>query len=183
VPGNGICGRCRQHPPRYTHIHATFAYQPPVSDLIKQGKFHGDLSALSVLAELMAAELGQDNGPLPQVLVPVPLTPRRWRERGFNQAAELAVQIGRVLGIPTDLGLCHRVRHAVPQLALKGVAARRRNVRGAFSVRPVAKIPDDIAVVDDVFTTGATAAETTRALRRAGARHVRLWICARTMLD
>ena len=183
MPANGMCSHCRRHPPAYHGIQATFAYQPPASDLIKLGKFHGDLGALSVLGTLMAEKLGHDSGPLPRLLVPVPLTPQRWRERGFNQAAELALKIGRVLGIPTDLGLCSRVRHAVPQLALKGVAARRRNVRGAFAVKTSVRIPDDIALVDDVLTTGATAEAATRVLRRAGAKQVRLWVCARTMSD
>jgi ComF family protein len=113
------------------------------------------------------------------LLVPVPLHPRRLAERGFNQAALLAFDLGRRSGVP----VCERalVRRAdTPSQAGLSAAARRANVARAFAVRHLSKIAGRVVVlVDDVHTTGATARACARALRAAGAAEVRLVTVAR----
>jgi len=118
-------------------------------------------------------------GPPPASIVPVPLHPRRLRERGFNPAALLARSIAREWRLRFDATLLLRVRDTPSQTGLDR-RARRANVRGAFQVRPAAGAPRVIWLVDDVVTTGSTLVECARALRRVGAREVVAICIART---
>jgi ComF family protein len=112
------------------------------------------------------------------VLVPVPLHPRRQRERGFNQSELLAREIARRT-VPVAPGALVRRQDTRPQTGLSA-AARRANVKGAFAVRQRARVAGrPVVLVDDVFTTGATAQACARALREAGATDVRLLTMAR----
>jgi ComF family protein len=116
-------------------------------------------------------------GPRPDRIAPVPLHLARWRERGFNQATELARPLARRLGVPLDERLVAR-RRATPPLWRLGPADRRRLLAGAFEARrDLTGLR--IAVVDDVLTSGATADALARELRRAGAARVEIWAVAR----
>ena len=121
---------------------------------------------------------GLAEAPRPAALVPVPLHHRRLRQRGYDQALELARPLARALDLPLLAGHLQRHRATVPQSELDA-AARRRNVRGAFGVADGTALPRHVALVDDVMTTGATLAEAARALRRAGVSRVDLWVAAR----
>jgi ComF family protein len=115
------------------------------------------------------------------VLVPVPLHPRRLRERGFNQSALLAREIARRAGKSTCTDALRRCRDTVPQAGLTA-AARRRNVRDAIAVGGRASVAArTVVLVDDVLTTGATAIACARRLREAGAREVRVLTVARVV--
>jgi len=140
--------------------------------MIHAFKHQGDLAAGRLLADLLAERLAQSEiAPL----VPVPLDSERLRERGFNQAVEIA----RRLGAPVLHGCLQRVGKGPHQQGL-GAAARRRNVLGSFAVRrPPPAGP--VVVVDDVVTTGATVAALARLLRHAGAGPVRVCALARTL--
>ena len=107
-------------------------------------------------------------------LVPVPLHPRRRRERGFNQAELLAAALARGSGLALSPAVLVRRKDTAAQAGLSS-AARRRNVAGAFAVRQRTKVSGrTLVLVDDVTTTGATAAACVRALKQAGAVEVRL---------
>lgn len=113
------------------------------------------------------------------VLVPVPLHPRRQRERGFNQCALLAEALGRGAGRPVLADALVRLRDTASQAGLTA-AARRANVEGAFAVRRRGAVAGRVVVlVDDVVTTGATIGACARALRRAGVAEVRVACVAR----
>jgi ComF family protein len=115
------------------------------------------------------------------VVVPVPLHPRRLRERGFNQAALMARELARRTGRRCGEGALVRRRDTAPQAGLSA-AARRRNVASAFAVRRRALVADRVVtLVDDVFTTGATVYACAQVLREAGAREVRLLSAARVV--
>jgi ComF family protein len=115
------------------------------------------------------------------VLVPVPLHPRRLRERGFNQAALIARELGRRAGRPCAEGVLVRRKDTSPQTGLTA-AERRRNVAGAFAVRHRGQVAGHVVtLVDDVLTTGATARTCARTLRDSGAREVRLLSVARVV--
>lgn len=115
--------------------------------------------------------------PRPDVLVPVPLHHRRWRERGFNQARELAAAVHRVCGLELLDAACQRLRDTPPLWGLPP-PRRRRHLRGAFRVtRAVEGIR--VALIDDVLTTGATADALACALYSAGAARVEVWTVAR----
>jgi ComF family protein len=181
LPQPGTCGRCLQHPPPVARIITPFRYQPPLDALIKGFKFTGRLSSGRLLRELLLRALLHRPLDLPDLIVPVPLHPRRLGERGFNQATELARGLGRGLAVPVDRRVCRRVRATAVQSQLPS-DERRKNVRGAFEVvRPLAG--PRVAIVDDVITTGSTVFELARALRKAGATDVQVWALARAGHD
>lgn len=171
------CGRCQRRPPAFNATTALFHYRPPVDYLIRRLKFSHELGLGPLLAGLLAQHLNVRNTPLPDLLVPVPLHYARLRERGFNQATELARRLGRELGIRHDPRLCTRHRNTRPQ-SLLPVTARRLNLRNAFSITgtlPAAHV----AIIDDVMTSGHTSDELARTLKRAGAECVEVWVIAR----
>ncbi len=170
-----ICGACLKKPPAFDRTYPLWHYRPPVPGLIHALKFQGRLECARLLGEIMAEQLGTLLPP--DCLLPVPLHPARYRERGFNQALEIARPLTKQLGLPLTPRLCRRTRFTPPQYT-RDAQGRRKNLRGAFQA---SKAVDGcrIAVVDDVMTTGTTAHEVAAALKRAGASRVEVWILAR----
>jgi len=144
------------------------AYEGPAPALVASLKDGRRRGLAESLADVMAAELPVPAERAP--LVPVPLAPRRERDRGFNQSLLLARALGRRWGV-TVVDALVRVRDGPPQ---RGASAtdRARQVAGAFAAGPTGVVPRRAVLVDDVHTTGATLAACARALRRAGAREV-----------
>lgn len=174
-------------------LHAAFDYREPVSTALRALKFQGDWRAARVLGTLLALRRLDRAAPhaaeLPQCLVPIPLHPARLRERGFDQAALLARHIALWSAIPVRRWL-RRTRSTTPQTELDG-AARRLNVAGAFAATDAARSAlargdiRSIAILDDVVTTGSTAAAAIAALRAAAGAHgrsldVQCWAVAAT---
>lgn len=169
------CGDCLSRAPAYTRSFVPFTYAFPVDRLLLRFKFHGDLACGQALAELMhEAEPGIER---PQALLPVPLHASRLRQRGYDQALELAKALGAAYGLPVLDRVLHRQRQTAPQSELDA-ESRQRNLRGAFAVR-AAWLPPHLALVDDVMTTGTTLAEAAAVLLRAGAKRVDAWAVAR----
>lgn len=167
------CGQCLQAPPPLQLTWATFVYGTPIDGLIRRFKFHQDLAAGHLLAQLMAESLQASS--LPEAIVPVPLHASRLRQRGYDQALELARPLARQLHLP----LCHglqRVRITAAQSELDA-AARRRNLKKAFVAQR--DLPRHVALLDDVMTTGATLHAAANALRAKGVERVDAWVCAR----
>ena len=176
MPTPDLCGPCLRRPPPFESSIAAFDYRFPVDRLVQRFKFSGDLAA----GRWLALQLAQRavHAPRPQLLVAPPLTRARLTSRGFNQALEIARVVGSELGVPTVPRALARVRETAPQPGLGG-RARRENLRDAFRCS-LALEGRDVAIVDDVMTTGATAAAVARALRSAGAGRVSVWVVART---
>jgi ComF family protein len=175
-----LCRYCATGAYAFERLRSYGEYDGPLGELIRVFKYRGVLALKDFLATCMARtareefELGEI-----QAIVPVPLHRSRERERGFNQSAVLARVLGRQLGLPVREALLLRHRKTRPQTGLT-FAQRRQNVRGAFSVRPGVAIDNlRILLVDDVYTTGATAHACAKALRRAGARSVVVLTIAR----
>lgn len=178
-PGQTLCGACVREPPPFAGAVAALDYAAPWDGLIRHFKFHGQPELATPLSRLLSDALDESPGGAPPDLVlPAPLSDARLRERGFNQSWEIA----RRLGVRTDPALLLRIRDTPHQADLP-LDRRAANVRGAFAVEPLRRGEIEgrrIALVDDVLTTGATAAEMARTLLDAGAAHVRLWVLART---
>ena len=172
-PGGAVCGRCLSSSPHYDATRAALAYDFPADALVHSLKFRGELALAAFLASLLLDRTRADNV---DHVVPVPLSPKRLRERGYNQSVEIARHLRKDR---LDFALCERVRDIRPQIELP-YDERQSNVRGAFRCTR-SLVGARIAVVDDVMTTGATLNEIARTLKAAGAVHVVNWVVARTL--
>ncbi|OGA17379.1 MAG: hypothetical protein A3I63_00175 [Betaproteobacteria bacterium RIFCSPLOWO2_02_FULL_66_14] len=177
APGGAVCGRCLSHPPRYEATIAALAYAFPADALIQALKFRGELALAPLLAQLLVERLTALRSP--DWLLPVPIARGRLRDRGYNQALEIARHVGRATGVPLAPQLCRRVRETPAQTDLPW-DRRAANVRGAFEAGG-ALDGAQVAVLDDVMTTGATLDEIAATLKRAGAASVVNWVVARTL--
>ncbi|RZS54491.1 ComF family protein [Sphaerotilus mobilis] len=187
-PAEPLCADCRRQPPAFDAAWAALDYGMPWDRLIAAFKFHAAAELARPLAGLMLQAYHRaatpDRDP-PTLLLPVPLTAERWRERGYNQAWELARRLGPALGLPVRDDLIERLVGGAHQAELSG-EARRRQVHGAYAVPASARSAlagVHVVLVDDVMTTGATLAECARVLKRSGVRCVTVWALARTPAD
>ena len=171
-----VCGPCLAAPPPLDAVHAACLYAPPLDRLLPRFKFHEDLAAGRLLAQVLGEACV--SWPRPDALVPVPLHVARLRVRGYDQALELARPLARALHVPLRDDLLVRTRATGAQ-SERDADARRRNVRNAFAVAAGVALPRHVVLVDDVMTTGATLHAAARALRRAGVERVEAWVCAR----
>lgn len=171
-----LCGRCIKHAPPWDAAWAPFRYEWPLAQLEARFKFGGDLASGRTLSLLWKASQAPHD--LPDAIVPVPLHPSRLRKRGYNQALELAKPLAQYFGVSILHDALRRTRATHAQTELTAIQ-RRRNVRGAFVADLDGKALKHVAVLDDVFTTGATLAECVRVLKRAGVARVDVWALAR----
>ncbi len=176
TPGATQCGRCLTRPPAYDRVVVALDYVSPVDFLVWDLKYSRKLAAARVLAYPLAKLLEQE--PYPDIVVPMPIAPSRLRERGFNQASEIARHACGGFGIRVSERIARRSTARLSQTALPW-RDRARNVRGAFACDTELG-GKTIAVVDDVLTTGATLHELAMTLKTAGAEKVIGWIAART---
>ena len=176
----GVCGACLREPPPLDACFAAVPYAYPWSGLIARFKFQGEPGWAQALGERMAripgiaTELGRAD-----LLLPMPLAPRRLAERGFNQALLLARQLARDK-VETQLLL--RLRETDSQAALDR-RARQANVGGAFGLEPLRAGEvrgRSVMLVDDVMTSGASLHAAALALKQAGAQRVAAAVLART---
>lgn len=174
------CPACQHKPRAFDAAFAAFRYATPGSQALQGLKYGARFHEARWLAESLATALRQRQAALPQRLIPVPLHPGRLRRRGYNQAQELARQLGKRLDIPVAPMLARRLRATPDQIGLSA-PQRRLNLRGAFAVgKEVAGL--HVALLDDVMTTGATLEELARACKAAGAARVEAWALARQPL-
>jgi len=189
TPGEDhLCGACLGRDSYFLQARAWACYpreedeDHPLRHAVQQFKYGRRVSLGKPLGRLMARGCHDFfRGSSLDVIVPVPLHPRRLRWRGFNQSVILAREVGRSWQLPMDPFLLLRSRETPPQIQLpeKG---RRRNVRGAFALNPDKPVEaKTILLLDDVYTSGATVNECSRVLVRAGAREVHVLTLARTV--
>jgi ComF family protein len=177
------CGRCLADPPPFDRLRAAVAYGDVARTVALKLKYSGRPGVAETLARFMLRHAHAGGGSGEALLVPVPL--HRWRiwKRGYNQAALIASCLSRLTGTPAALDLLRRTRATPP---LRGLGRRERAlaVRGAFQVPDAAKAAlrgRTIVLVDDVFTSGATAGACAKALKRAGAARVEILCWARVV--
>jgi ComF family protein len=182
------CGVCITRAPYFAHARAWACYPRdeneghPLREVLQQFKYGRKVSLGRPLGRLMASSGHAHfrNVSLDRI-IPVPLHPRRLRWRGFNQSVILGREVGRLWQVPVDPFVLVRSKETLPQTQLPE-EERRRNVRQAFAVNPAKSIKGkSLLVVDDVYTSGATANECSRTLLRAGAKEVYVFTLARTV--
>lgn len=165
------CQDCLLRPPPFSVARSCIRYDQTASLLLHRLKYHGDTAVLPglrhIIEQAAVAEVRD-----PDIIVPVPLHPKRLKARGLNQAALLARLFFPGRDSDVRCNLLHRLRDTPAQTAMNG-AARRTNLHLAFAVTDMAMVKGKtVCVVDDVFTTGTTVSECSRALRLAGAKEV-----------
>lgn len=175
---NELCEHCSKNIIAFDATYALFLYQPPITKLIWQLKFNHALTHAQLFGDLLIQKIQKSylDCSLPQLIIPVPLHKNRLKERGFNQALEIARPIARKLKIPIDL-TPKRSKHTLAQATL-AAKDREQNVKNAFLLE---RKYDDmhIIVIDDVITTGSTIREFCYELKQVGAKRIDVWCCAR----
>jgi len=174
------CGHCLSYPPHFDHSISFFPYISPFNNFVQAAKFKGKLSTAHLLGKLLAQQLQNSMIQLddrPDGLLPVPLHPSRQRERGYNQAHEIAIPVAKQLQIPIFDRLASRIMATPPQSSLS-LKQRQKNLQQAFQVHN--DLTDQhIAIIDDVMTSGATVDALAKTLKQAGARRVSVWCLSR----
>jgi ComF family protein len=188
LPANAgeICGKCLLQPPVISRSVMRLAWAEPASGLVSLFKYQRKLQHGRVLTDLLAAQLQTcyQNAPWPELLLPVPLHPRKLRQRGYNQSLLMARLLGKTLGLPVATSLVKRVLDTPQQ---QGLSARERklNLRNAFLLEQGAQsfLQDvqRIAIVDDVVTTMSTASAIAKLLQAGTSKplEIHLWALAR----
>jgi ComF family protein len=177
-----LCSDCSRDLPPFSGARSFGYYRAELSRLVQGLKFEGRKNLSGLLSPLMAQAFvtSWDRSQV-DLVVPVPLHPKRRRERGFNQAAILASGLARLTGIPCCERALMRVSPTAPQVGLSD-SERERNVRGAFSCRRKELVAGKkLLLVDDVMTTGATVRSACESLREAGALRVSVLTLARAV--
>jgi ComF family protein len=171
LAAGAACRACAEHEYAFAGLRSAYRYEGDVRRLVHAFKFGGQ-SALAPLLARPLIEVWGEQRLGADVSVPVPLTGRRRRGRGFNQSALLAREIGRAAGLPVSEALARR-RFPVPQARSRTAAERWRNVQGAFAVTDAEAFAGRrVLLVDDLATTGATLDACARELLAAGAAEV-----------
>lgn len=178
---NHPCEDCLRHPPAYETLAAPYLYEGEILQAIHQLKYSGKThlaQSLGSLLYLFAREwLGEKKG---FILIPIPLHPKRLRERGFNQSLLLAREVAGQHDLEVDFLSLRRKRYTEPQINLK-FHERKKNVKNAFEVREKHNINGrSVILLDDVATTGSTMNECAQTLKRAGCKEVYGLVLART---
>jgi len=166
-----MCASCRQTPSEIDGIRSPFKFDQVIRKAIHELKYRSVRAMSACLADLLADYVRSN--PLPgEALVSVPLHPRRLRERGYNQSALLARDLGKCIGLPVIEDCLLRVKQAKPQVRAADVEERRRNVADAFVCRGEMVTGRQIILIDDVCTSGATLESCAVALKKGGAKSV-----------
>lgn len=172
------CGGCLKAPPAFDATLAPLRYAYPIDGLVRNLKYRSRLASADFFVQAMLAAT-QPERPAGTLIVPVPLSAGRLRERGFNQALEIARPLARALHLPLDAASLARPRETLPQSSLPW-RARQGNVRHAFACgRDLSG--QRVIVVDDVMTSGATLDAVARTLKDHGAAHVTNWVATRAL--
>lgn len=183
-PQRALCGGCRRNLHRFDAARAWGPFQEPLKEIVHQFKYRSHPSLARPLAERLAAVYSEHGEQISaSVIIPVPLHRTRERERGFNQAFELARHLARVTAIPVARHWLLRTRPTKVQAGLSR-RERRLNLRGAFALSKEAEIEGKrLLLLDDVFTTGATLNECARILKEQGAQRVSVLTVARVIRE
>ncbi|MFT5769975.1 MAG: ComF family protein [Lysobacterales bacterium] len=174
------CGACLKKPPILDAVFCPLLFKFPVDRLVHKFKFQRQLASGAVLGRILIERLQLEQRSRPDLLLAVPMHRIRFVQRGFNQSFELARQIGKAMNVPVAVCDLQRHRHTPAQSGLDA-RSRRKNLKGAFRWRGKPLPGMNIALVDDVMTTGSTLNECAKVLKHAGAQKVSAWAVARAV--
>ncbi len=177
---NSICLGCATESQRFEKIRSLGPYQGILRSFILAMKFKRDLGLPELILPDLVALIEKSGFPV-DCLIPVPLSKKRLKQRGYNQVVLWGIPLGKVLGIPFNTTILTQTKETASQVSLSA-EERWKNIRGAFSVDIDQVEGKDILILDDVITTGATLDECARVLRKAGARKISALTIARSTI-
>ena len=175
-----VCGSCLNSPPDFDVTKAVFLYAYPIDAMMQCYKYGNMLNLSDTFGEFLTEKVVLENI---DIIIPMPMHPTRLKERGFNQALEIAKVLDKLLcknlKEKLDYKSVERQTLTPPQASLP-LKERVKNIKGAFKVNGDFTVKR-IAIVDDVMTTGASLNELAKTLKKAGAAHIECWVIARTL--
>ncbi len=175
---SNYCGRCVSKLPAFDACFCAFEYSAPISNAICRFKYAEQPQMARYLARLMIDELLSQEIEIPEAIIAVPMHRSSLRKRGYNQSHELAKHFSKRLNVPLLTNTLSKTK-ATPRQATQSLSQRKINQKGSFQVVKDIKF-NHIAIVDDVVTTGATAQEIAKTLKKNGVDYVQVWGIART---
>ena len=170
LPGwSAVCADCDEHPPSFRSLRAIAFYEPTLREAVHLMKYEKKEVISKHLIQLLQAHLPEDLGSTDyDFLLPIPLHTNRLRQRGFNQAEQIAQGVAQVWDVPVRTDVLFRIRDTIPLSSLESHEERMKNIAGAFEVRAPDSIQSrKILLIDDIFTTGTTTNEALKALQVA----------------
>jgi len=173
------CGTCLIQPPEFDTCFCPFEYQEPISSHICAFKYNQKPELARSLAQTLALEIQNNQLDLPELLIPVPMHTSKLRNRGYNQASLIAHHLGKLLNIKVATNIIKKHKPTTPQAELS-LANRNNNLRGSFKAKQKV-LHKHVAIIDDVFTTGATAKEIAKILKQNGVDYCQVWGIAHTV--
>ena len=179
-----VCGRCLNSPPDFDATKAIFLYAYPVDVMMQRYKYGNMLNLGNTFGDFLTEKVNvEDCLKNIDLIIPMPMHPQRLKERGFNQALEIAKVLTKDCKEKLDYNSVERQTLTPPQASLP-LKERIKNIKGAFKVKAdkLDKLQGKrIAIIDDVMTTGASLNELAKTLKKAGASHVECWVVVRTL--
>lgn len=172
------CGRCLNSPPPFDRCFCAFSYNNPIDNQLRKFKYSQRPELAGQLAQLLRHEIDNHQLDYPELLLPVPIHISKLRERGFNQSLSLAKHLSALMNIPYSNNVVIKHRNTEPQVG-QTQHFRHKNVSGSFKYHHKTKAKH-IAIIDDVVTTGSTAAEIAKILKRNGVDYIQVWAIAQT---
>lgn len=178
------CGACSDRDMYFDRAVVPFLFDKFIQEAIYNFKFNAKLNYGGLLARLLAQHVRQRRMETPDLLVPVPLHPKRLRRRGFNQALEISRILNKITRCSVSFGDVRRIRETRAQMELPA-PQREANVKNAFALKTSKSSfgGKRVAIIDDVMTTGSTVNEVAKCLRKAGAEEIHVWVVARVQLN
>ena len=176
-----VCGSCIHAPPDFDATHAVFLYQFPINAMMVRYKYGNSLNIGDTFGQFLSKKINLVSSNLNHidVIIPMPMHPARIKERGFNQAHEIAKVLTKNCKRKLDFKSVIRQTLTPPQASLP-LKQRVKNIKGAFKVN-ANFAGKSVAIVDDVMTSGASLNELAKTLKKAGAAHVECWVVVRTL--
>jgi competence protein ComFC len=174
------CRECTSNKPHFDFSWSAFQYNDPLRELIHAFKFNQRTFLRHFFARIMSAHISEYSFDIQQfdMLIPIPLFPTRFKERGYNQSELLAQLIGKEFNIPLSTKSLQKIRYTQNQSEMLR-KERWTNIQGAFRMRPSLRLEDKkVLIIDDLLTTGATASEAARILKQNGAKLVGVFTLA-----
>ena len=175
------CGQCLKSSPPYDLSLSAFHYEQPISDFITQFKYGNRLDLLPLMTNYLLHTINlrlknESRSQPPELIIPIPLHYKKRNHRGFNQSRLIAKNLSKSLDIPLSGDEVKRVRQTKTQASLDA-NERKKNLKNAFEINK--ELPERVAIVDDIITTGTTVSELAMLASKHGAKQIEVWSLAR----